>query len=320
MKVMRPHLSALILASCIAGSFLTTVHGEPEATPDPKPDKPVRVVRDPDLENVRYGPHERNVLDVWKAAGEHNPVLFVVHGGGWLGGDKRGYVNTRMFIDLDWFLQRGVTVVAVNYRYSTQAPLPAPVYDAARALQFIRYKADELGIDKTRIIATGGSAGGCTSAWLATHDDLADPKSEDPVLRESTRLTGAYIVVGQTTIDPVTIKEWFGDIPVHHPMIPRAAGFASEQEMEAGYDGAKALYAEFSPVNHLDAGDPPVYLSCSGELDRTSDGIHHPIFGDRFKKRADEVGAPCIFRLQNSTNRNPDVIGWRDWVLERFGL
>lgn len=315
---MRFNLSAMIPAICFSGLVLAEANIEQAAVGSSA--DPARIVREPDIKNLVYGPHERNVLDVWKAPGECNPVLFVIHGGGWLRGDKREYVNTRLSGDLDWILQHGITVVAVNYRYSSQAPLPAPVHDAARALQFIRYKADELGIDKTRIIASGDSAGGCTAAWLATHDDLADPKASDPVLRESTRLVGAYVGSGQTSIDPVTIKEWFGDIPVRHPMIPRAAGFETEQEMEAGYEKAKAIYREFSAINHLDSNDPPVYLSYYGELDGKQNGIHHPIFGDRFKKKADEAGVPCIFRLQNASSRNPGIIDWKDWMLERFRL
>jgi len=69
-----------------------------------------------------------------------------------------------------------------------------PLGDAARALQFVRSKAAEWNIDKTRIGATGGSAGACSSLWLAFHDDLADPKSSDPVARESTRLLCAAVI------------------------------------------------------------------------------------------------------------------------------
>ena len=85
-------------------------------------------------------------------------------------------------------------MVAINYRYIAQAeadgvkpPVKGPLGDAARALQFVRSKAAEWNIDKPRIGATGGSAGACSSLWLAFHPDMADPKSTDPVARESTR-------------------------------------------------------------------------------------------------------------------------------------
>lgn len=67
-------------------------------------------------------------------------------------------------------------------------PVKGPLSDAARPLQFVRSKATEWNVDKERIAASGGSAGTCSSLWLAFHTDMADPKSEDPVAHESTRL------------------------------------------------------------------------------------------------------------------------------------
>ena len=80
--------------------------------------------------------------------------------------------------------------------------------DAARALQFVRSKAKEWNLDKKRIGAAGGSAGACSSLWLAFHDDLANTKSKDPVARESSRLSCAAVTGAQTTLDPKQMKEW----------------------------------------------------------------------------------------------------------------
>src|ERR671928_164208 len=79
-------------------------------------------------------------------------------------------------------------------------PVKAPLEDAARAIQTLRSKAKEWNLDKTRVGATGGSAGACSSLWLAFHDDMADPKSSDPVARESTRLTCVAVSGAQTTL------------------------------------------------------------------------------------------------------------------------
>jgi hypothetical protein len=72
-------------------------------------------------------------------------------------------------------------------------PVAAPLYDAARALQHLRYHAQELGLDGDRIAVTGGSAGGATTCWLAMRDDLSDPDDPDPIARESTRGTSAQL-------------------------------------------------------------------------------------------------------------------------------
>ena len=104
---------------------------------------------------------------------------------------------------------------SLNYRFIDQAmeqkvepPVKACVHDAARALQTIRSKAKEWNIDPKRVGATGGSAGACTSLWLALHDDLADPKSSDPIARQSTRLTCAAVSGAQTSLDPKELREW----------------------------------------------------------------------------------------------------------------
>ena len=75
---------------------------------------------------------------------------------GWQGGDKK--TNPQPFLD------KGISVVAINYRYvkngveeKIEPPVKAPLEDAARALQFVRSKATEWNLDKKRIGATGGS-------------------------------------------------------------------------------------------------------------------------------------------------------------------
>lgn len=278
-----------------------------------------KTVPEPTIKNMKYGPHERNVLDFWKAdTKKPAPLLFIIHGGGWLGNNKERYVQSRHRNDIDWFLKHGISVAAINYRYSSQAPLPAPVHDAARALQFIRSKAKELGIDKNRIAATGASAGGCTSLWLATHDDLADSKAKDPILRESTRLSAVWVLAAQTTIDPVMIKEWFGEIPVTHPMIHSAAGFKNRQEMEDGYKTKADLYREFSPVNHLDSNDPPMMLTYQGTATEKGNSIHHAIFGIQFKKQAKKAGATCILDLPKEKKLSDKAPNWREFILEQL--
>ena len=147
-------------------------------------------VPNPTLSELAYGDHERQVLDFWKAPSDKpTPLVFVIHGGGWMGGSKE---RLNRFVDAPALLKEGISVVAINYRYIRNAqelkpPVKAPLHDAARALQFVRSKAAEWNIDKSRIAAAGASAGACSSLWLLYHDDLADPESEDPIARESTR-------------------------------------------------------------------------------------------------------------------------------------
>src|SRR5688572_27975121 len=158
----------------------------------------------PTQADVSYGPHERNVLDFWKAEGQGpRPLLVYIHGGGWTGGDKKQDPK-----NFQPFLEKGISYAAINYRLSGEYPLPAPVHDAARGIQFLKSKAAEWNIDKDHIALTGGSAGACTSMWILLHDDLAEPKASDPVLRESTRVCAAAVSGGQASIDPRQLEPW----------------------------------------------------------------------------------------------------------------
>src|SRR4051794_21744920 len=161
--------------------------------------------RRPRHENVRYGPHERNVMDVWLARSEKpTPVLVSIHGGGFRGGNKS--VSPDL---LRKCLDSGISVVAITYRLSDQAIAPAQFLDSARAIQFIRHNAKEWNLGPKKVAATGSSAGARLSLWLGSHDDLPDPKSDDPVLRQSTRLTCMSVFNGQTSYDPRFIRDLF---------------------------------------------------------------------------------------------------------------
>ena len=156
------------------------------AAKTPKPPAYDPSVPKPTQAGIRYGEHERHILDFWKAKSDTpTPLAFVIHGGGWKGGSKE---RLSRFADVQKLLDAGISVVAINYRLMRHAegvtpPVKAPLHDAASALQFVRSKAKQWNIDKTRIGAMGGSAGACSSLWLAYHDDMADPKSDDPVAR-----------------------------------------------------------------------------------------------------------------------------------------
>jgi acetyl esterase/lipase len=247
---------------------------------------------DPTLWREQYGPSRRQVFSLYcPETDKPAPVLVYIHGGGWLGGDGLKDANRGRF---DGLIKRmhakGIAVAVINYRFS---PLPDPVYDAARAIQFLRYNATKYNLDKTRFAATGFSAGATTSLWLALHDDLADPKAADPVLRESTRLSGAVIRGVQSSIDPVTIRKWGIAEAIKHSMICRAAGFNSNKEMDAKYESKKDVYKEFSPITHASKDDPPVRVEARSPLDRKKDYIHHTRFAYEFKKVADQVGLSC---------------------------
>ena len=257
----------------------------------------------PAYANVSYGEHERNKLDFWQARSDKpTPVIMILHGGGWTAGSKANVSRSPRFPNLRAILGEGISVVAIDYRLigkhteGVMPPVKATLEDAARAVQFVRSKAREWNINKKRIGSYGPSAGGCSSLWLAYHDDMADPKSADPVARESTRLWCAAGSGAQTTLDPKQLKKWFTN-PGYggHAFGDYAYGKEFEKFLA---DREKLLpwIAEYSPWGLVSAGDPPVYVAYGNEPPASgvgSESIHGATFGVGLKKRCTEIGVEC---------------------------
>ena len=245
--------------------------------------------------DVSYGKHKLNVLDFWKAdSNEPTPLLVWIHGGGFRGGDKKSIPGTL----LKGCLEAGISCASINYRLTDSAPYPAQMLDSARAVQFLRTKAGEWGLDPKRFAAGGGSAGSGISQWIAFHDDLADPNSEDPVSRQSTRLCCVLPIGMQSTYDPRVIKEIIPGKAYEHPALPAFFDLPEDWNLETGTIDEKTdrLFKDASPVNHLTADDPPIFLMHSAKA-ATDGNIHHPNFGKHLKAAADKLGVECHAKL-----------------------
>lgn len=250
--------------------------------PDPLP---------PTLGEVPFGDHELQVLDFWKAeSSEPTPLVFFIHGGAWRTNDKDKVTGLRKY------LAAGISVVSINYRFVQQAkaagvepPVRWPLEDAARALQFVRSKAAEWNIDKARIGASGGSAGGASSLWLAFHDDMADPTSNDPVERESTRLVCAGVVGAQTSLDPRQMTEWTPNSSYGG----HAFGFAKFAQFLENRAKILPWIKQYSPYELVSSDDPAVYLHYTlvpalGK--KQKDTAHTGNFGLPLHKKLQSVG------------------------------
>jgi len=302
-------------------SFTSALAADPPAKKPADPTKaktepakkptPVVVQPKPFAANVAYGKHERQVLDFWKAeSATPTPLLFYIHGGGWQGGDKNRTGG------IENYLKAGISVVAINYRFIPQAtadgvvpPVKGPLHDAARALQFVRSKAAEWNIDKQRIGASGGSAGACSSLWLAFHPDLADPKSSDPIARESTRLWCAAVLGAQTTLDPRQMKDWtpnskYGGHAFGFKGDP-AKQLSQFDEFLAKRDTILPWIAEYSPYALVTSDDPPIYLFFSAPPalgQEQKDPTHTANFGVKLQEQCKKHGVPCDLVYPGAAN------------------
>lgn len=261
------------------------------------------IIPNPTHFDVSYGPHHKQKLHFWKAEStKPTPLLFYIHGGGWMGGGRMSVTNL-----LPAMLEAGISVVSVEYRFIPEAtadgvvpPVKGPLHDAARALQFVRSKADEWNIDKNRIGASGGSAGACSSLWLAFHPDIADPNSDDPVARESTRLYCAAVNGAQTTLDPKQMKEWTPNSRYGG----HAFGFSGDAEKKLSQfevflmnrNKIKEWIAEYSPYALVSKDDPPValyYASAPAIGKPQKDPTHTANFGFKLQEHCKNHGVEC---------------------------
>ncbi|MBI1916242.1 MAG: alpha/beta hydrolase [Planctomycetes bacterium] len=262
----------------------------------------------PTVANLAYGKHERQVLDFWQAKSEKpTPLVLYIHGGGWQGGDKSSLGGAA----IQQYLHAGISVAAINYRYVKQAvaqkvepPVKAPLEDAARALQLIRSKATEWNLDKKRVGATGGSAGGCSSLWLALHDDLADLKSDDPVARESTRLFCAAVNGAQTSLDPKELREWMPN----YSYGGHAFGFSNFQAFHEGRDRVHKWIKEYSPIEHVSKDDPPIFMDYASQKvppvvgEKQADPTHSAVLGLKLAEKLKAAGVEVILVYPGQTH------------------
>jgi acetyl esterase/lipase len=128
-----------------------------------EPYEDVTVARD-----FKYGPHERNLLDVFHgAAPQSRPVLIFVHGGGYQRGDRR--IGTSPYHDnlMLWASKNGLVGVNMTYRLAPDHSWPAAADDVAAAVAWTKEKIRNFGGDPDRILLMGHSAGRRTLAAIS---------------------------------------------------------------------------------------------------------------------------------------------------------
>ena len=236
-----------------------------------------RAIR-PDLKDLAYGTESpgSQALDVYFAKGSpqqnphSKPAVVYLHGGGWRAGSKDPIPR---FLQLG--LEQGLFhVIAVEYRFTTIAPHPAQAHDCVRAIQFVRAHAGEWRLDPARIAVTGGSAGAHLSLWVGLHDDLAQPQSDDPIRRQSSRVALILAFAGPT--------DWrlLSTLEHRHPAYRQILGYEPGTPASA-LDPDKTK--DVSPVSFVSADDPPVYLF-HGEADDVVPIQHAQVMEQQLKQ------------------------------------
>jgi acetyl esterase/lipase len=184
------------------------------------------------------------------------PIVLLIHGGGWVSGDKQGYKTGQI---LEALLSRGYAVAAINYRLSGVAKYPAQIQDVKAAVRWVRANAVKYKINSDKIGAWGSSAGGHLTALLATSggiNALEDFSLSDS--NQSSTIQAAVDWFGPTDflqMDAQTVAQNCGIGGHDFANSPESMlmGFAIQTQPE------KVQLA--NPITYISNDDPPMYIA-----------------------------------------------------------
>ena len=165
----------------------------------------------------------------------------------------------------EWLSASGFTSFMVTYRLASDGyRWPTMLWDAARAVRWVRCHAEEYGVDPRRIGLIGSSAGGHLLASLATHYDEGQPASADPVERFSSRPNLGVLCYAPVLVDP-----------------PQYAGLLAERLFGEG--ASPQQMDAISPLKAVTAQTPPCFMMHTVE-DEKVDVMHSLMFAEALKQ------------------------------------
>jgi acetyl esterase/lipase len=165
------------------------------------------------------------------------------------------------------FIKRGYTIFAVVPGSAPRYTIPEMHDDVCRAVRHIRHHAKKYNIDPKRIGGGGGSSGGLLGLLLATSPRPADPTAADLVDREDSSIQATANFFPPTDFFNYGAKgKALIKLEAHQPTFRAAFDFRAfnpkEGTLERITDAKKlaVIYREISPIYHITAKTPPVFL------------------------------------------------------------
>lgn len=144
----------------------------------------------------------------------------------------------------DWFNARGITAFVLTYRLGPKYLFPVPLWDAQRAVRLVRSRANNFGIDPSRIGIMGFSAGGHLAALAGTLFDQPNPNAADDIDKASARPN--FMILGY---------------PWLNTMQPRIDGFITYcSVLNLPADQCSTFTHPFTPVEHVSSNTPPTFI------------------------------------------------------------
>jgi acetyl esterase/lipase len=209
--------------------------------------------------NISYavGNNTQLKLDLYEPRHHTSPVptLVYTHGGGWVAGQKeRDVLHLLPYLSLGW------AVVNVEYRLASTSLAPAAVEDCRCALRWVVYHAAQYNFDTSKIVLTGGSAGGhlaLITGMLPSGStfDRQCATSDNTRWRDGT----------EPPMRVAAIVNWFGITDVAELLEgPNAKHYAIE--WFGSMSNAKELARQLSPITYVRPGLPPI-ITIHGDKD-----------------------------------------------------
>ncbi len=170
----------------------TTANIQPQRKNRPSTIVPKNITAHLNVVYATYG--DRKMLaDIFVPQGKTKPMptIVVVHGGGWLNGDKTKF--RALAVEL---AKRGYVTCAIEYRLAGEALFPAGIQDCNASVRFLRAHAKQYQIDVNRIGAVGGSAGGHLVGLMATASHEPKLQGQGGNGDYSSKLQAAIVMAG----------------------------------------------------------------------------------------------------------------------------
>jgi acetyl esterase/lipase len=214
------------------------------------------------LHNLRYreGPSRQWSLDLAMkrdARGGARPGIVVIHGGGWLEGDKSSFASAKDKVpgNIVDFAALGFVAATINYRLSGEAPYPAALEDCKCAVRWLRAHAAEYNLDPDHIGAFGNSAGGHLALLLGMVGKEAGLEGDGPFQDQSSLVQAVVSDSG-----PLDLPRQYRDGPLRS-VIGKFLGGPPEGMLSAAYEQA-------SPSHRKVQSMPPLLLIYGGADDQ----------------------------------------------------